>query len=344
MLRGMSRLLPFCLLLAACPETPAEKEDTGVRDTAPEDTDTGGHTGEEPEDVDGDGYDSTEDCNDRDHTVHPGATETCNGVDDNCDGVVDDGFDRDGDGATNADACLDGTDCDDGDATVFPGAPEVPYDGIDQDCNGSDLIDVDGDRYDYTFDCDDNDPEVHPGATEVPKNGKDDDCDGVEANDGDGDGHDDEAFGGDDCDDLDPDVHPGARDYWNDGLDTDCDGLDARIGALADVDVSVVGDAGEQGLVGETVRFCDLDEDGADDLVITAPFGGSYAGRVGIFYGSGEASWGPEMHMGDADTLLESTSLFLGFGLQCADVDGDGHLDLVTTRGEIHYLGAYEAD
>src|SRR3990167_776653 len=34
--------------------------------------------------------------------------------------------------------------CDDFDPTVYPGAPEIPYDGVDQNCDGLDLTDVDG--------------------------------------------------------------------------------------------------------------------------------------------------------------------------------------------------------
>ena len=44
-------------------------------------------------------------------------------------------------------------DCDDSDASIYPGAPEVENDGIDQDCDGSDLIiplDLDGDGFDET--------------------------------------------------------------------------------------------------------------------------------------------------------------------------------------------------
>ncbi len=333
----MYRFLPVTLLLCACPPSDKESADSGVADADSGGDDSGLDTAEPAKDEDKDGYDSDVDCNDRDYTVNPGAAEVCNGVDDDCDLVVDNGFDDDADGATSATECEEGTDCDDTNPSIYPGATEVPYDDVDQDCDGADLIDVDGDRYDYTFDCDDSNADVHPGATEVPKNGLDDDCLDGDSQDGDGDGYDDDAIDGDDCDDTDASIHPDARDLWGDGLDTDCDGIDSRLGALADAAASIVGDSGEQGIVGEAVAFCDLDQDGADDLIVTAPFGGTYAGRIGIWYGSGEASWGPDMSMTDADTLIESTDLFFGFGVQCADLDGDGFLDLVTTRGEIDY-------
>jgi hypothetical protein len=40
-------------------------------------------------DVDGDGYDFCHDCDDADAAVYPGAIEVCNGIDDNCDGLID---------------------------------------------------------------------------------------------------------------------------------------------------------------------------------------------------------------------------------------------------------------
>ncbi len=123
-------------------------------------------------DSDGDGYgdpaavteacerpaqyvDNDEDCDDGDASVYPGATEACNGVDDDCDGETDEGGasgerpwhpDVDGDGyGAGADvvmACVqpegyadNGEDCDDGDASVYPGATEA-CNGVDDDCDG----------------------------------------------------------------------------------------------------------------------------------------------------------------------------------------------------------------
>jgi hypothetical protein len=134
-------------------------------------------------DADGDGVRFNDDCNDHDASAYPNATEIWyDGIDQDCDGNDDDQdldgvvaweaggpdcddtdplvgdefgwLDNDGDGfgdpATAGEGCTDpagmsnGDDCDDTDAATYPGAEEIPFDGIDQDCDGdtSDTIDV----------------------------------------------------------------------------------------------------------------------------------------------------------------------------------------------------------
>ncbi len=149
-------------------------------------------------DGDGDGVSEQDgDCDDADGDVYPGARETCDGFDENCDGNVDEDplnalswyVDGDGDGIGGAagsgcappdDAVSSGGDCDDGDAAI-PGV-EVPYDGVDQDCDGQDLVEVAGAGAgggDGGADCIDGDAEVFPGAGETWENGvTDNDCDG----------------------------------------------------------------------------------------------------------------------------------------------------------------------
>ena len=103
-------VLLLSLGLMACGDkepSPKKQPDTGV--DIP-DGDTAG-----PDDADGDGWDSTQDCDDDDPDVFPGAIEECNQIDDDCTGVIDDDFlDTDGDGTPD---CLDAEECD-ADASV----------------------------------------------------------------------------------------------------------------------------------------------------------------------------------------------------------------------------------
>ncbi|MBK9366760.1 MAG: putative metal-binding motif-containing protein [Deltaproteobacteria bacterium] len=104
-------------------------------------------------DTDGDGHSDSIDCDDTDATIHPGAAELCDGVDQDCDGTADEGVtttffaDADGDGYGRADKSLESCasavtgyveqdgDCDDGDASVSPAGTES-CDGVDNNCDG----------------------------------------------------------------------------------------------------------------------------------------------------------------------------------------------------------------
>jgi hypothetical protein len=157
-------------------------------------------------DLDGDGSGETDDCDDTDASVYPGAPETWyDGIDQACDGDADDD-DADGDGH-DADF-MRGDDCDDTRADVYPGARDAWYDGIDSDCAGNDDHDQDGDGVRAASgggtDCDDTDPAVRPGAADAAYDGVDADCSGTDDYDADRDGHRPYAWGGDDCDDADP--------------------------------------------------------------------------------------------------------------------------------------------
>ena len=188
------------------------------------------------DDVDGDGVPADRDCDDQDRARSPDTPEACNGLDDDCDGLVPaDELDQDGDGLS---ACDGG--CDDTNHRVSPDEAER-CDGLDNDCDGevdeefvdSDgngvldcmEVDADGDGFlPWQGDCDDSDPLSYPGATELC-DGQDNDCDGyadadplLEA-DSDGDG----SFTCADCDDNDGANEPGGVEAC-DGRDNDCDG------------------------------------------------------------------------------------------------------------------------
>ncbi|MDZ4384042.1 MAG: MopE-related protein, partial [Nitrospirota bacterium] len=114
------------------------------------------------EDADGDGYLNVDECDDTNPAVNPGATEVCNGMDDDCDALIDEGVlstfyqdadsDTYGNGAAASTACfsppgyvVNDTDCNDANPSVHPGATEVFYNGIDDDCNPATLDGIDAD-------------------------------------------------------------------------------------------------------------------------------------------------------------------------------------------------------
>jgi len=169
-------------------------------------------------DGDGDGFDSSTDCDDTDPFVYPGAPEICNGIDDNCDFVLGPGeIDTDFDGWLVCEG-----DCDDLDSNTAPFRPEL-CDGLDNDCDGqipTDEVDTDGDLWlECDGDCGPSDPSIFPGAVDIC-DGVDQDCDGQGELDGDSDGF----LECEDCDDGRFEVYPGAPELC-DGLDTACTGL-----------------------------------------------------------------------------------------------------------------------
>ena len=166
---------------------------------------------------------SSDDCDDTDPNIFPGATEQCNGTDDSCDGAPGwDETDADGDGYM-----MCAGDCDDSVAAKYPGAPQ-DCDGIgDNDCDGvMDTNEEDADHDGYSLcddDCDDDDVMAFPGRPE-DCDGIDNDCNGfVDDVDFDGDGQLASNCGGLDCDDHDTEVYQGAPELC-DGSDNDCDG------------------------------------------------------------------------------------------------------------------------
>lgn len=233
-------------------------------------------------DADGDGYgdptnavdaciapagavSNADDCDDTSALVNPGATETCNSVDDDCDSLIDDDdtgvtgtstwyTDADGDGYGDPfspyTACaflvgtvVDATDCDDADASINPGETETVGDSEDSDCDGVELcyVDADGDGY-----------AEESGST---TSSIDTDCSGP--------GEADSAAPLTDCDDADASVNPGETETVGDGVDADCDGAETCY-----VDADLDGYAADSGA---TLLSTDLDCTDSGEASASAP-------------------------------------------------------------------------
>ncbi|MAA78777.1 MAG: hypothetical protein CL916_05915 [Deltaproteobacteria bacterium] len=327
-------------------------------------------------DPDQDGYFGAEDCDENSPSVHIGASEICDGIDNNCDGEIDEGvlvtyyFDGDGDNfgdSTNtqqdcfpADGYVtNGNDCDDEDDAMYPGSMEV-CDGLDNDCN--DLIDdglgvywffdEDGDGYgsiDTSIqactqpqgsittggDCDDENAQIFPGV--------DEECDGVDNNcngqiDETGSDRwfrdeDEDGFGSPsnfvescvpvegyidnnlDCNDTDDSIHPDSVELC-DGLDNNCNGIlndNALDGStwFEDSDMDGYGNPASSTIAcTQPAGFSSNDDDCDDSNILISPIALEFCNEIDD----------------DCDGVVDDSDV-VDFQVFFGDADGDGFGD-----------------
>lgn len=309
-----------------------------------------------------------DDCNDRDDSIHFGATEVCDvgRTDEDCDGEADDDdsaptgtvvgyLDADNDGYGDpsdseawchlpSDRVEDGTDCDDSNRNVNPGEDEVcDSRDVDEDCDGgANDDDPDGIDSGTTWYTDaDGDGYGNPGTSRLA-------CEAGPY----------EVSAPRDCDDSNPRISPGAVEICADGIDQDCDGSAAACVGSGEVDDQ---DANSRILPVETgVHFGyalaaggDTDGDGRKEVWATTPTAdgvGTGTGTGGAFRIEGRLE-GQDDASAHGLLVVRSSAVFqLGFAVASgADLDGDGLDDVVfgapsndrgyTDAGGVYVLG-----
>jgi hypothetical protein len=287
-------------------------------------------------DADKDGF-FADDCDDGDPAIHPGATETCDGVDNDCDGTVDAGAsdaieywtDADGDGygaSPSTTSCEpvtgsveNGDDCDDARVDVNPDATEICDDlDTDEDCDT--LVDDDDDSVDastMTVWYADADGDGYGDATKSTTA-----CDlaaGYAAASG-------------DCNDANDAINPGAAEVCGDSVDDDCDGSEVDgcpwLGSVDSITAEVIlSDAlGNDQLGYDVVPAGDTNGDGTGDLLVGAYGNG---GKAYVFFGPLSTATAA-----DADAELDSETFGDNAGVRNAaigDQDNDGYDDLAVS-------------
>jgi hypothetical protein len=278
------------------------------------------------EDNDRDGVAACEECDDGNNAVHPGAFEECDGIDNNCNGIID----ADSPAATDwyADQDLDGY----GNPLDSVTACDKPYLYIED-----------------SSDCDDSDPLVHPGQVEDCLTTADDDCNGTADevgalnctnwySDDDGDGYGYQAIctcyqpadypssSGGDCDDQDESRHPDAAEYCS-TVDLDCDGLPG----VCDVGISTVVVEGENDdeNSGSGVAIGDITGDGVPEFVIGARTGAGMEATTGSVFA---VTLTPgRLKTTDAAVFFagEKTGDKAGNSVAVGDANGDGIAEVV---------------